>query len=221
MTSMARIFGAPVIEPPGNEAASRSKASRPSFEAPGDRRDEVLDGARPLQPAESRDPDRAAHADAAEVVAQDVHDHHVLGAILRAGQELAGEGAVGFRRGASRARALDRVRGHAARPHRAPGMAPGWPTGAPAAPRDRGTRHGSRGHPSAAADRRAMDRPSNGRHQPTGHVCLVDLAAGDLVHGHARPWPRRSVDRGRRRRQSGMADDDDRRSLGQPGRSSH
>ena len=32
-SSIARIFGAPVIEPPGNEAASRSNASRPGGEA--------------------------------------------------------------------------------------------------------------------------------------------------------------------------------------------
>ena len=32
--SIARIFGAPVIEPPGNDAASRSKASRPSARTP-------------------------------------------------------------------------------------------------------------------------------------------------------------------------------------------
>ena len=55
------------------------------------RRDEVLDGGGPLEPAQPRDADRAGLADAAEVVAQDVDDHHVLGAVLGAGEQLARE----------------------------------------------------------------------------------------------------------------------------------
>ena len=64
-------------------------------------------------------------ADPPEVVAQDVHDHHVLGLVLAAGEELAGQRPVLVPRPAARAGALDRVRGDAARPDRPRGTAPG------------------------------------------------------------------------------------------------
>ena len=57
----------------------------------GHGRDEVLDGGRPLEPAQARDADAPRPADPAEVVAQDVDDHHVLGAVLGARQQLARE----------------------------------------------------------------------------------------------------------------------------------
>ncbi len=79
----------------------------------------MLDGGRPLEPAEPRDADRARSADPAEVVAQDVDDHHVLGPVLGAGQELGRERAVFLGRRAARSRALDRVgRDPATRPDR-------------------------------------------------------------------------------------------------------
>ena len=89
--SIARIFGAPVIEPPGNAAASRSNGVLAGGQPPGHGRDEVLDGAGPLEPAQPRDADRARPADPPEVVAQDVDDHHVLGPVLGAGQQLGRE----------------------------------------------------------------------------------------------------------------------------------
>ena len=57
-SSIARIFGAPVMDPPGNAAASRSNASRPGREPAGDRGHEVLDGRRALEPAQPRHADR-------------------------------------------------------------------------------------------------------------------------------------------------------------------
>ena len=82
----------------------------------GDRRDEVLHRDRPLEPAQARDPDAARPTDAPEVVAQDVDDHHVLGAILGAGEQLAGERAVGGPVATARPRALDRIGRHDAIP---------------------------------------------------------------------------------------------------------
>ena len=71
----------------------------------------MLDGRGAFQAAQPRDPDRAGLAHAAEVVAQHVDDHHVLGTVLGAGQQLAGERAVLGAVATARARALDRVRG--------------------------------------------------------------------------------------------------------------
>jgi len=59
---MAWILGAPVIEPPGNAARSREA----------------------FQAAQYRHFYRARHADAGEVVAQQVDDHQVFGAVLGA-----------------------------------------------------------------------------------------------------------------------------------------
>ena len=91
ISSIARIFGAPVIEPPGNEAARRSNASRPGGQPPGHGGDEVLDGRRPLEPQSRGTRTRARLAHPAEVVAQDVDDHHVLGLVLGAREQLAGQ----------------------------------------------------------------------------------------------------------------------------------
>ena len=86
---MALIFGAPVIEPPGNAAASRSKASSPAVQAARHGRDQVLDRGRPLEPAQPWDADAPRATDAAEVVAEHVDDHHVLGSVLGAREQLA------------------------------------------------------------------------------------------------------------------------------------
>ena len=44
MISIARTFGAPVIEPPGNAARRRSSASRPGASVADDRRDQMVHG---------------------------------------------------------------------------------------------------------------------------------------------------------------------------------
>ena len=69
----------------------------------------MLDGGRPLEAQQPRHADRARLADPAEVVAEHVDDHHVLGLVLRARQQLAGEGAVLLAGPAAGAGALDRV----------------------------------------------------------------------------------------------------------------
>ena len=99
--SIARIFGAPVIEPPGKLAAEQIEGIAAGREPPGHGRYEVLDRCRPLQPAQTRHADRTGQAHPTEVVAEDVDDHHVLGAVLGARQQLAGERAI-----------LGRGRGH-------------------------------------------------------------------------------------------------------------
>ena len=54
--------------------------------------------------------DRAVLADAAEVVAAEVDEHHVLGALLLVGEQLVGDPLVLLERRAARARAGDRAR---------------------------------------------------------------------------------------------------------------
>ena len=54
MSSIARIFGAPVIEPPGTRQRA-GRRHRDPRELAGDGRDEVLDGRGPLEPAQPRD----------------------------------------------------------------------------------------------------------------------------------------------------------------------
>ena len=83
-----------MIEPPGNDGGKEVEGIATRRQLPRHRRDEVLDGRRPLEAAQPGDPDRSGGADAAEVVPKDVDDHHVLGPILVARQQLAGQGAV-------------------------------------------------------------------------------------------------------------------------------
>ena len=110
MISIARTFGAPVIEPPGNAARSRSSASVPGRELADDGRDQMMDGGVVLEREELGHAHRARRADARQIVAHQVDDHQVLGAILRAlGQRLAQRGVV-LGADAARPRALDRPR---------------------------------------------------------------------------------------------------------------
>ena len=84
MSSIARIFGAPVTEPPGKAAARRSNASRPGASRPVIVETRCCTLGVPLEPPESRGAHAPRPADPSEVVAQDVHDHRVLGAVLGA-----------------------------------------------------------------------------------------------------------------------------------------
>ena len=121
-----------MIDPPGNGGARAGRRRRRRREAAGDGRHEVLDGGRPLEPAEARHADGPRPADAAEIVAQHVDDHHVLGAVLRRGQQLAGERAVLVAGAAARPRALDRVGRDDVRRESRRGTAPARPRGSPA-----------------------------------------------------------------------------------------
>ena len=114
MISIARSFGAPVIDPPGNAARSRCSASMPGLELSDDGRDEVMHGGVVLEREQLGDAHGARRAHARQIVAHQVHDHQVLGAVLGAlGQRLAERGVV-LGTDAARARALDRPRLHEA-----------------------------------------------------------------------------------------------------------
>ena len=162
----------------------------------GHRRDEVLDGGRPLEPAEARHADGARRADPAEVVAEDVDDHHVLGAVLLAREQLAGERAVLVAGPAARPGALDRVGRDVAVRGRPRGTAPARPTGSPRRP---APSRACRGTP-AIAERRvagpqpAVERPRvavERRREAAGQVRLVDVAAGDELADGLDAAPRR------------------------------
>src|SRR5690606_6962591 len=56
------------------------------------------------------DEDRARLAYAREIIAHEIDDHDVLGALLRAGQELGGQRRIGCRVRSTWPRALDRTR---------------------------------------------------------------------------------------------------------------
>ncbi len=51
----------------------------------------MLDRRSALEAAQARNPDAPGPAHAPEIVPQHVHDHHVLGPVLAAREELAGE----------------------------------------------------------------------------------------------------------------------------------
>ena len=84
MICIARSFGAPVIEPPGKQPRSRSIASRPGAQLAGDGAHEVMHGREALDVEEPRHLHRAQPAVLRKIVAQEIDDHHVLGAVLLA-----------------------------------------------------------------------------------------------------------------------------------------
>ena len=111
MIRRALDLGAPVTEPGGKAAASSSgqPASVAQFAADGG--DEVDQARVLLDDAQVGDGHGAGGADPAEVVADQVHDHHVLGVVLLQEVRLGASGALDrarlddpARRGAGRAR---------------------------------------------------------------------------------------------------------------------
>ena len=109
MISIVRSFGAPVIEPPGKAARMQSTRSASSRSRPRTVGDELVHGRVGLDDHERRHVDAAELADAAEVVAQQVDDHQVLGAVLLVvAQRGAAVGVLG-RVGGARGGALDRL----------------------------------------------------------------------------------------------------------------
>ena len=105
---MARGFGAPHSVPAGKHAASTSYAVRPGA-ASDDRRHDVHDVAVALDAHEVDDLDGPPVAHATEVVAPEVDEHQVLGALLLVGEQLLGERVVLLGRRPAPARAGDRV----------------------------------------------------------------------------------------------------------------
>ena len=82
MICIARTFGAPDTVPAGNVARSRSNDETPARSSPAtsETRCVMCENRSGLE--EALDLHRARHADAREVVAAEVDEHHVLGAVL-------------------------------------------------------------------------------------------------------------------------------------------
>ena len=98
----------------GQRGAQRVHRRHLLAQPPGHRRDDVDHVRVGLHGHQLVDADAAVLADAAEVVAPQVHQHHVLGALLGVGQQLVGQLAVGA---AARAGAGDRAQLHAPAAH--------------------------------------------------------------------------------------------------------
>ena len=172
------------MDPPGNEAAKRSKASRVRPELSCYRGNKVLHCRGALEAQEPRHAHGPGLADPPEVVAQHVHDHHVLGLVLAAREELAGQRPVLVPCPAPRARALDRIRADAALTvHREERLGRGRQNGSRRpggrrrtevqVPREQGRVAG----PQPAEDGPRV--PGEGGLQAAGEVRLVDLAPAD------------------------------------------
>ena len=110
MISMARIFGAPETVPAGKQATQGVEPVATLGQPALDARDEVHDVRVALDGHELRHPHGAGVAHAADVVAAEVDQHDVLGALLLVALQLLAEPEVLLRGGAARARAGDRVR---------------------------------------------------------------------------------------------------------------
>ena len=136
--SSAAIFGAPVTEPPGNVAARISASPAPARSRPSTVETRCVTPASSRCTISSRPADRARLADAREVVALEVDDHHVLGRVLRVVDVLA-----------ERARALDR--------HRPEPLA---------AAREEELGRGRDDRPAVAGERPRVQRPRAARARP-------------------------------------------------------
>ena len=89
---MVRSFGAPVIEPGREQRPQRADRGDVVAQPAADGRDELVHLGVGLHLHQRRHLDRARLADAAEVVAQQVDDHQVLGAELRVARQPLGAG---------------------------------------------------------------------------------------------------------------------------------
>ena len=106
---MVRSFGAPVIEPGGKQERTASRGRGAGPQPAPHRGDQLVDGLVGLDRHHLRHLDAADLADGAEVVAQEVDDHQVLGPVLLVGGEGGGEGCVFGGGRAAAAGALDRA----------------------------------------------------------------------------------------------------------------
>ena len=109
MICIARTFGAPDSVPAGSTRRSASSAPTLVAQRADHARDDVHHVAVVLDRHEVLDLDAAVLAHAAEVVAAEVDEHHVLGALLRVGEQLLGDPPVVLGVRPARARAGDRA----------------------------------------------------------------------------------------------------------------
>ena len=107
MICIARTFGAPESVPAGSTERSASIAATPRRSVPETLRDDVHDVAVGLDRHERVDVHRPVLAHPPEVVASEVDEHDVLGALLLVGQQTLGDHRVLGGVGAARARPGD------------------------------------------------------------------------------------------------------------------
>ena len=88
MICIARTFGAPVSVPAGKAADQRVERIQPGPQPALHVGDDVHHVAEPLDGEALGDAHAAELGDAADVVAAEVEQHQVLGALLRVGEQL-------------------------------------------------------------------------------------------------------------------------------------
>ena len=111
MICIVRTFGAPVIDPLGKSARNTSGRLVPGSSSRRHGRRELPDGLEALRLEHLGPPDRAGLRDPTEVVAEQVDDHRVLGAVLHGGGEPLADRVVLREPATPRRRALHRARG--------------------------------------------------------------------------------------------------------------
>ena len=179
MISIARTFGAPDTVPAGKQATSASSRSCASSSLPFDDRHQVHDVRVALERHVGRHAHRAVRRHAADVVAPEVDEHDVLGALLLVALQLLGRAARPLPR-CARAGACRRSDASATLP-----------------PFDAHQHLGRRADDRPAADaeevhvrrrvdvpQRAIDRERVGverRLEPLRQHDLVDVAGGDVL----------------------------------------
>ena len=169
MWSTAEIFGAPVIDPPGNVASSSSVSPTSSRSRPSTARDEVLDARQSARRHQLRPAHGARLAHAREVVALEVDDHHVLGRVLlRLGQPLDTPGGRVPLIGIVQTRRPRRAR-------KSSGEAETIAQPSPTSGR------GASGRSGASARRERRRVAAERRREVLDEVHLVDVAGGDRV----------------------------------------
>ena len=188
MISMARSLGAPESVPAGKVAASASKAVVPGAQLADDGRHDVHDVAVALDVQNSATSTVPGRADPAQVVAAEVDEHHVLGALLRVGEQLRGERVVLLRGRAPRAGAGDRVQ------HRPPARSPSVRLRG-ATRRRRSRRRRSRRSGAGTCTGSGCRRAAPGRRRAASASARRSRSAGTARSGRPRrpgspPWPR-------------------------------
>src|SRR3712207_7517778 len=106
----SNFFFLMIRRPPRSTLFPYTTLFRSRAQTPPHLRDEVEERRVLLQGAEFGDLDRAVAADAPQVVAHQVDDHHVLGPVLRAPEQLDAQPRVLGRSHPPRTRPLDRPR---------------------------------------------------------------------------------------------------------------
>ena len=180
MICIARTFGAPDTVPAGKHATSASSRSLILGELALDDRDQVHDVRVALERHERRHAHAAVLAHAAEVVAAEIDEHDVLGALLLVALQLVGEALILFVGPAARPRAGNRMR-HGMPPfdaHQHLGRRPD----------DRAAAHADEEHvrrrvdvPQRAIDRERID--ADLRREALRQHDLVDVAGRDVLLG--------------------------------------